>query len=128
MVAKVVGGLTFSEKILRTVFLNYLPKSVIKNNLGKTSAYRPLANFLPQIPFRGTGPVLPQQPSVRYLEEQEKQNKNKSSSTAPNHDANNELLQELRLIRQQLEIQNQRIKDLESEKATSNPLWKGKAD
>ncbi|KAG0046664.1 hypothetical protein BGZ83_008193 [Gryganskiella cystojenkinii] len=81
MVAKVVGGLNWSEKIMRAIFLNYLPKSVIKNNLGKTSAYRPLANFLPQIPFRGTGPVLPQQPSVRYLEEQEGQNKNKSSST-----------------------------------------------
>ncbi|KAF9279827.1 hypothetical protein BGZ68_007665 [Mortierella alpina] len=72
MNAKIVYGQTFFERIIRHVVFNYMPKSVQMKNVSKGTAYRPQASFLPLVPKRGTCPVMPQKPSKRYLEEQEK--------------------------------------------------------
>ncbi|KAF9171562.1 hypothetical protein BGX21_000979 [Mortierella sp. AD011] len=70
--AKIIYGQTAFEKLIRNVVLNYLPKSVQAKNAMKNLAYRPQATFLPLVPKRGKGPVLPQKPSKRYEAEQNK--------------------------------------------------------
>ncbi|KAF9135810.1 hypothetical protein BG015_003219 [Linnemannia schmuckeri] len=54
MAAKLMYGHTFSERILRQIVFNWLPKSTMQKQLQKNTAYRPQANFLPQAPKRGT--------------------------------------------------------------------------
>ncbi|KAF9104171.1 hypothetical protein BGX29_002265 [Mortierella sp. GBA35] len=65
------GYSQFSAKLIQLVF-NWLPKSMQRKQVIKDSAYRPQANFMPQVPKRGTAPVDPQRPSKRYQEEQRK--------------------------------------------------------
>ncbi|KAG9320564.1 hypothetical protein KVV02_008774 [Mortierella alpina] len=69
---KVMAGKTFTDKLVRTVMLNYMPKSLRSMSYAKMSAYRPQIAWLPLAKARGTGPVLHQKPSRRYAEEQEK--------------------------------------------------------
>ncbi|KAG0049673.1 hypothetical protein BGZ83_005507 [Gryganskiella cystojenkinii] len=69
--AKVVGGLSWSERLIRHIFLHYMPQFAVDADLRKSASYRPLATFLDPIPFRGSGPVLPQLPSKKYQREQE---------------------------------------------------------
>ncbi|KAF9994983.1 hypothetical protein BGZ79_000229 [Entomortierella chlamydospora] len=71
LTAKLLYGQTFFERLVRSVVLNYLPKSVQLKSMSKDLAYRPQASFLPQAPKRGTCYVVPQKPSKRYQEEQE---------------------------------------------------------
>ncbi|KAG9061279.1 hypothetical protein KI688_007617 [Linnemannia hyalina] len=61
--AKLIYGHTFSERVLRQLVFNWLPKSFQRKQLVKDSAYRPQANFLPLAPKRGTMDVIPQRPS-----------------------------------------------------------------
>ncbi|CAO3567027.1 unnamed protein product [Mortierella alpina] len=68
---KVMAGKTLTDKLLRTIMLNYMPKRIQSMSFAKTSAYRPQIAWLPQVKARGTGPVLPQKPSRRYAKEQE---------------------------------------------------------
>ncbi|GJJ71386.1 hypothetical protein EMPS_03736 [Entomortierella parvispora] len=82
LLAKVVGGLNWSERLIRTIFLHYLPQTIVKNNLKKVSAYRPQVTFLPMVPFRGTGNVLPQLPSVRYQRELDEKKKQEQQDAA----------------------------------------------
>jgi len=70
LLAKVVGGLSWSERLIRTIFL-HLPKWVVDKTNEKMCSYRPQVTFLPMAPFHGTGYVLPQLPSARYTKEQE---------------------------------------------------------
>ncbi|KAF9088619.1 hypothetical protein BGX23_007240 [Mortierella sp. AD031] len=65
------GYSQFSAKLIQLVF-NWLPKSMQRKQVIKDSAYRPQANFMPQVPKRGTAPADPQRPSKRYQEEQRK--------------------------------------------------------
>ncbi|KAG0049674.1 hypothetical protein BGZ83_005508 [Gryganskiella cystojenkinii] len=81
LLAKVVGGLNWNERLIRTIFLNYLPGWAIKSNLKKASSYRPQVTFLPQVPFKGTGPVLPQPQSARYQKEQEEKKMQQEQSS-----------------------------------------------
>ncbi|KAG0081472.1 hypothetical protein BGZ93_002701, partial [Podila epicladia] len=60
----------WTERLMRNVIFNYLPRSVHSYNAKKDNTYRPQINFLPQCPNRGTGPVLPQKPSKKYTLEQ----------------------------------------------------------
>ncbi|KAG0203369.1 hypothetical protein BGX33_009154 [Mortierella sp. NVP41] len=69
--AKLMYGHTFTERILRQVVFNWLPKSIQHKQLSKDTAYRPQANFLPQAPKRGTIEAIPQRPSRRIQEEEE---------------------------------------------------------
>ncbi|KAF9543217.1 hypothetical protein EC957_001092 [Mortierella hygrophila] len=63
--AKLMYGHTLSERLLRQVVFNWMPKSVMRKQLSKNTAYRPQANFLPQAPKRGTVEIIPQWRSRR---------------------------------------------------------------
>jgi hypothetical protein len=70
MLAKVTKGQKWHERLIRTILFN-LPDSIQAATQAKRSMYRPQATFLPIVPLRGTGVVLPQPPSKRYQREQE---------------------------------------------------------
>ncbi|KAF9985652.1 hypothetical protein BGZ75_002698 [Mortierella antarctica] len=82
MLMKLMSGQTFTERLMRNIMFNYLPSWMASRHFIKAAAYRPQASFLPQVPPRGTGEVLPQMPSKRYAAEQEmaKQNQDATSS------------------------------------------------
>ncbi|KAG0003200.1 hypothetical protein BGZ80_011367 [Entomortierella chlamydospora] len=69
---KIVYGHKFYDRVVRHVVFHFLPKSAVDKKLAKNHAYRPQVTFLPQVPTRGTGPVLPQKPSKRYQREQKR--------------------------------------------------------
>ncbi|OAQ29395.1 FAD/NAD(P)-binding domain-containing protein [Linnemannia elongata AG-77] len=81
MGAKLIFGHTFTERILRHVVFNWLPKSLQRKQLIKDTAYRPQANFLPQAPKRGKMDVTTQRPSKRIEKEKVKAEKNKAAAT-----------------------------------------------
>ncbi|KAF9338398.1 hypothetical protein BGZ91_008859 [Linnemannia elongata] len=78
--AKLIFGHTFSERVLRHVVFNWLPKSVQNKQMIKDTAYRPQANFLPQAPKRGSMDVIPQRPSKRIEKEKEEALKKKTAA------------------------------------------------
>ncbi|KAK5827751.1 hypothetical protein F5H01DRAFT_332179 [Linnemannia elongata] len=78
--AKLIFGHTFSERVLRHVVFNWLPKSVQNKQMIKDTAYRPQANFLPQAPKRGSMDVIPQRPSKRIEKEKEEAAKKKTAA------------------------------------------------
>ncbi|KAF9536184.1 hypothetical protein EC957_012227 [Mortierella hygrophila] len=80
--AKLIFGHTFSERVLRHVVFNWLPKSLQHKQMAKDTAYRPQANFLPQVPKRGTMDVILQRPSKRIEKEKEEAAKNEVAATA----------------------------------------------
>ena len=53
-----------------------------KKQLLKDTAYRPQANFLPQVPKRGTMETIPQQPSKRIQKEKEEEAKKQAAVDA----------------------------------------------
>ncbi|KAF9371320.1 hypothetical protein BGX21_005184 [Mortierella sp. AD011] len=67
--ASVVSGQTWSDNITRKITLNLMPSSVNNMMFVNTLAYRPQANFLPKVEYRGSGRVDPQKESKRYLQE-----------------------------------------------------------
>jgi len=70
MAQKIMGGSTWSDRLIRTVVFKYLPRSILQKQLEKTTSYRPQVTFLPRAPRRGTGYAIPQLPSTRYMEGQ----------------------------------------------------------
>ncbi|KAF9189609.1 hypothetical protein BGZ51_009428 [Haplosporangium sp. Z 767] len=70
--AKVLYGQTWSERLLRYVAFNVIPQSMQEEQFLKDTVYRPMLTWLPMLPNRGTGDVLPQKLSKRYEEEQKK--------------------------------------------------------
>ncbi|KAF9161296.1 hypothetical protein BGX21_002720 [Mortierella sp. AD011] len=56
--ASLVSGQT--DGIMRKIALNLMPSSVMNRMFVKTLAYRPQANFLPKVEYRGSGRVDPQ--------------------------------------------------------------------
>ncbi|KAF8937997.1 hypothetical protein BGZ47_008764 [Haplosporangium gracile] len=73
--AKLIFGHTLWERIIRYVVFNWLPKSLMHKQLLKDTAYRPQANFLPQVPKRGSLATIPQNPSKRVYKEEEEAKK-----------------------------------------------------
>ncbi|KAG0312829.1 hypothetical protein BGZ97_010806 [Linnemannia gamsii] len=69
MAAKLIYGHTLWERILRHIVFNWLTKSLQMKQLLKDTAYRPQANFLPQVPKRGTMKTIHQRPSKRTQKE-----------------------------------------------------------
>ncbi|KAG0282407.1 hypothetical protein BGZ96_000518 [Linnemannia gamsii] len=65
MAAKLMYGHTLWERILRHVVFNWTPNFIQQKQLNKNTAYRPQANFLPQVPKRGSMPTIPQRASKR---------------------------------------------------------------
>ncbi|OAQ28367.1 FAD/NAD(P)-binding domain-containing protein [Linnemannia elongata AG-77] len=70
MNAKLLYGQSMMDRFLRTVVFNWLPESFRLRGNMKGLEFRPQATFLPQIPVRGIGYVIPQMVSQRYKEEQ----------------------------------------------------------
>ncbi|KAF9434452.1 hypothetical protein BGZ76_007992 [Entomortierella beljakovae] len=58
--SKTMFGQTRSERILRSVILNYLPDWLQRMNFVKTLSYRPQISWIPLAENRGTVKVLPQ--------------------------------------------------------------------
>ncbi|CAO3574680.1 unnamed protein product [Mortierella alpina] len=70
LMAKVIFGQTWSERLLRRIVFGYLPESMLHRDTIKAAAYRPQCTYLPLTPNHGTHPPLPQKPCKRYQEEQ----------------------------------------------------------
>ncbi|KAG0378682.1 hypothetical protein BGX24_003122 [Mortierella sp. AD032] len=70
LVTRIMGGQTWTDKLIRTIMFNLVPKFIQQQSYAKRSEYRPQVTFLPLIANTGTGNVLPQKPSWRYIEEQ----------------------------------------------------------
>ncbi|KAF9215082.1 hypothetical protein BGZ59_002332 [Podila verticillata] len=68
---KLIYGQTWTERLMRHVVFNYLPKSFLLNGMIKDGAYRPQVMFMPRVSDRGRVASLPQKPSKRYTEQQE---------------------------------------------------------
>ncbi|KAG0293461.1 hypothetical protein BGZ96_002803 [Linnemannia gamsii] len=71
--AKLMYGHSLFERLLRQVIFNWMPKSIMRKQLSKDTAYRPQANFLPQAPKRGTVEIIPQWPSRRITKKGEEE-------------------------------------------------------
>ncbi|KAF9132821.1 hypothetical protein BGX30_012516 [Mortierella sp. GBA39] len=67
--AKLSSGQTRTERLVRHVVLNFLPRSIQNKQFSKDAAYRPQCTFLPRVPDKGTISSLPQKPSRRYQAE-----------------------------------------------------------
>ncbi|KAF9080831.1 hypothetical protein BGX27_005215 [Mortierella sp. AM989] len=59
--SNVMSGQTMKQKVIRHVFLNYLPEWVQQRSFEKTFEYRPQIAWIPLVENRGTGQVLPQE-------------------------------------------------------------------
>jgi len=79
--SKILSGLTLSDRLFRWILMN-LPQSVQQRQYAKSAGYRPQVAFLPQVENRGTIPLQPQKPSVRYEQEcQDKESKKNMSAS-----------------------------------------------
>ncbi|KAF9900420.1 hypothetical protein EC991_007354 [Linnemannia zychae] len=83
--AKLMFGHTFTERVLRQVLFNWMPKSIQMKQIESSTIYRPQANFLPQVPKRGVLETVSQKPSKRIQQEKEqaKNDTDAPTSTAP---------------------------------------------
>ncbi|KAF9090069.1 hypothetical protein BGX29_011690 [Mortierella sp. GBA35] len=70
MSARLLYGHTYWEIVMRNVIFNYTPASIQRAQILKDSAFRPQANFLPQVPKRGAVEVTHQKPSKRLQAEE----------------------------------------------------------
>ncbi|KAF9082917.1 hypothetical protein BGX27_004349, partial [Mortierella sp. AM989] len=66
-ISKLVAGQTWMENLTRKIVLNYMPASLLRMAYVKSAAYRPQANFLPKIEYRGSGKVDPQKESKKSV-------------------------------------------------------------
>ncbi|KAF9136099.1 hypothetical protein BGW39_006895 [Mortierella sp. 14UC] len=64
--AKISSGQTRTDRVVRHMVLNFLPRSIQNKQFSKDAAYRPQCTFLERIPDKGSVPSLPQRPSWRY--------------------------------------------------------------
>ncbi|KAG0373252.1 hypothetical protein BGX24_011950 [Mortierella sp. AD032] len=71
MSARLIFGHTLSERIFRQVIFNWMPKSIQMKQIESSTVYRPQANFLPQVPKRGTLETTSQKPSRRIQKEKD---------------------------------------------------------
>ncbi|KAF9366815.1 hypothetical protein BGX34_006084 [Mortierella sp. NVP85] len=67
MIARVMNGQTWSDKILRVIITN-TPHWIAEKMVMSKAGYRPQINFLPRIPDPPTLNVVQQKPSKRYTE------------------------------------------------------------
>ncbi|KAF9415981.1 hypothetical protein BGZ76_004725 [Entomortierella beljakovae] len=58
--AKILNGQKRGEKLLRKIFLNYIPAWAIDASVAKVVKYRPQVAWLPLAEHRGKGKILPQ--------------------------------------------------------------------
>ncbi|KAK3828002.1 MAG: hypothetical protein J3Q66DRAFT_321600 [Benniella sp.] len=65
----VMGGQTWFQRLTRHIFLNYIPKWLSDKDFIASMEYRPQIAWLPLIPNRGTGYVLPQEGERELLKD-----------------------------------------------------------
>ncbi|KAF9090279.1 hypothetical protein BGX23_006119 [Mortierella sp. AD031] len=68
--AKIQLGHNWGERMLRYFVLSMLPKKMQMKQVVKDSAYAPLVAFLPHVPKRGYGNILPQKEWVQCSKEE----------------------------------------------------------
>ncbi|KAF9365957.1 hypothetical protein BGX34_007316 [Mortierella sp. NVP85] len=75
-----MGGETWYQRLSRHVALNYMPKFILESDFIRSMEYRPQIAWLPLVPNRGRGHVLPQegkrellQDRIKRLQEEEQQ-------------------------------------------------------
>ncbi|KAG0368959.1 hypothetical protein BGZ54_000706 [Gamsiella multidivaricata] len=83
LMAKMIYGHTWHERLLRYVIFNWVPKSVQNKELHRVMSYRPQANFLPYVENRGTIPVLPPWISKRKQEQATSSSNDTTATTVP---------------------------------------------
>ncbi|KAF9106586.1 hypothetical protein BGX27_009103 [Mortierella sp. AM989] len=66
--SKVMAGQTWSDRSVRQILLNYIPKWVQERGFVKNLAYRPQIAWLPLIENRGTSQPLPQEGKRKSFE------------------------------------------------------------
>ncbi|KAG0276347.1 hypothetical protein BGZ95_007674 [Linnemannia exigua] len=76
LVTRIMGGQTWTDKIIRTIMFNLVPKFIQQREYARRSEYRPQVTFLPLVTNTGTGNVISQKPSWRYTEEQKQKQGN----------------------------------------------------
>lgn len=77
MLAKVLFGQTWSDRLLRTITFKYIPQSFLNKQFSKVARYRPQIMWLPLAENRGSVAPLPQVPCKRYIQEcKEREEKN----------------------------------------------------
>ncbi|KAF9088856.1 hypothetical protein BGX29_011689 [Mortierella sp. GBA35] len=81
MGAKLLYGHKMSERVFRHVIFNWVPSTMQRAQILKDSAFRPQANFLPQVPMRGTVETIKQKPSKRLQQEHEESTKKAAAAT-----------------------------------------------
>ncbi|KAG0006942.1 hypothetical protein BGZ65_001429 [Modicella reniformis] len=67
---KLVIGQSFSERLTRYAYLNWVPSSVRQRMFDDNAAYRPQVSFIPKAENRGTTAVIPMKPTRRWTEEE----------------------------------------------------------
>ncbi|KAF9364099.1 hypothetical protein BGX34_002511 [Mortierella sp. NVP85] len=67
---KLVVGQSFTERLTRYAFLNWLPSSMRQRMFDDHAAYRPQVSFMPKAENRGTASVVPMKPTRRWTEEE----------------------------------------------------------
>ncbi|KAG0325570.1 hypothetical protein BGZ99_000453 [Dissophora globulifera] len=70
---KILMGVSFWDRIIRKIALNYVPKFLIRMAMDKQGVYQPQAGFLPLFPYKGFIAPLSQEPCKRYVEKQQRQ-------------------------------------------------------
>ncbi|KAF9189429.1 hypothetical protein BGZ51_009605 [Haplosporangium sp. Z 767] len=71
VMGKMLYGQTWSERLMRRLIFNWIPKRIQTEQFLKDASYRPQCNFLPYMKNRGSVPVLEQKRSEKYKQRQE---------------------------------------------------------
>ncbi|KAG0221222.1 hypothetical protein BGX31_010072 [Mortierella sp. GBA43] len=68
----VFGGKTWIQRTTRHMLLNYIPKRLQERDFVKSMEYRPQVAWLPLVPNRGKGHVLPQEGKRELLQDRKR--------------------------------------------------------
>ena len=90
MVAKIMSGQSWSDRLLRTILLKYLPHSVQQKQYVKAALYRPQIMFLPLIENRGSVAPVPQKPCQRYIQECKEKKENAKQDLSKKQESSGE--------------------------------------
>ncbi|KAG0048624.1 hypothetical protein BGZ83_006443 [Gryganskiella cystojenkinii] len=82
--SRIMCGLTWTDRLLRTIMLKYMPPSFQQYGFKRTAGYRPQIRFMELAVNRGSIPVLPQKPCKRYEDEKQRR-KSKGKSKKQEH-------------------------------------------
>ncbi|KAG0227987.1 hypothetical protein BGW42_002489 [Actinomortierella wolfii] len=67
--SKLIAGQSITDRVMRRMVFSSIPQFIQAKAFEKPNTYRPLANFLPMIPDRGSCKIVERKVSKRYQEE-----------------------------------------------------------